>query len=224
MIQNTSLLCCIIHCVKISFIGLGSVLVLFLVKSSVLLLIIVFLSLVNLFYFSNEWNSGFLHFCQLKMAPLARVNQTLLTFWIEFRFWFPLWWFFIINNLIIIKLINIIIISGQGTVNFDSLCYGPQSRTRLNQKKHFSIWKKPFLFTFSVLPSWGSMLYFEEARCSITKFCVKRWSMKEHHFPLLFLWLRRGFEPQTFTKWGYKVTSWSRNRTRPSHRALSPTR
>jgi len=44
--------------------------------------------------------------------------------------------FSIINNLIIIQLINIIIISGQSTVNFDSLCCGPRSRTRLNQKIH----------------------------------------------------------------------------------------
>ena len=59
---------------------------------------------------------------------------------LEFRFRFRLGWFSIINNLIIniiIELINIIIISRNSTVNFDSLCSGPWSRTRLNQKtKH----------------------------------------------------------------------------------------
>ncbi len=61
---------------------------------------------------------------------------------LEFHFQFQLGLFSIINNLkiilyIIIKLINIIVVSRQRTVNFDSLCSGPWSRTRLNQKtKH----------------------------------------------------------------------------------------
>ncbi len=61
----------------------------------------------------------------------------------DFHFQFWLGWFSIINNLIIILciiiyLINIIIISTrQSTINFDSLCSGPRSRTCLNQKNKY---------------------------------------------------------------------------------------
>ncbi len=51
----------------------------------------------------------------------------------QFHYRFQLGWFSIINNLIIIYY-NIIIISGQSTVKFDSLCSGPLSGTCLNQK------------------------------------------------------------------------------------------
>ncbi len=49
----------------------------------------------------------------------------------EFHFRFWLGWF---------SIINIVIFSGQSTDIIDSLCSGPQSRTRLNQKKQWQWW------------------------------------------------------------------------------------